>query len=40
MASEITNNGNIQISKDERKVYDRQIQVWGYDAQKKYVLAK
>ncbi|XP_027839917.1 SUMO-activating enzyme subunit 1 [Aphis gossypii] len=35
MASEITNNGNGEMSKEERKVYDRQIRLWGYDGQKK-----
>lgn len=38
MDSEITNNGNGEMSKDERKVYDRQIRLWGYDGQNKYVL--
>jgi len=37
MASEITKNGDDQMSKDERKVYDRQIRLWGYDGQNKYV---
>uniref|UniRef100_A0A2H8U0D2 SUMO-activating enzyme subunit 1 n=1 Tax=Melanaphis sacchari TaxID=742174 RepID=A0A2H8U0D2_9HEMI len=35
MASEITKNGDDQMSKDERKVYDRQIRLWGYDGQNK-----
>jgi len=38
MASEMTNNGNGEMSKEERKVYDRQIRLWGYDGQNKYVL--
>lgn len=38
MASEITNNENGEMSKEERKVYDRQIRLWGYDGQNKYVL--
>lgn len=45
MDSEIIKNGDAQetgtteLSKDERKVYDRQIRLWGYDGQNKYVLA-
>ncbi|VVC25247.1 Hypothetical protein CINCED_3A022575 [Cinara cedri] len=37
MDSEITNNGGDvgKLSKDELKVYDRQIRLWGHDGQKK-----
>lgn len=38
MDSEIVKNGDGEMSKDERKVYDRQIRLWGYDGQNKYVL--
>ncbi|XP_026811763.1 SUMO-activating enzyme subunit 1-like [Rhopalosiphum maidis] len=40
MASEITKNGDDQMSKDERKVYDRQIRLWGYDGQNKLRASK
>ncbi|XP_050541810.1 SUMO-activating enzyme subunit 1 [Daktulosphaira vitifoliae] len=33
-------NGDVQLTADERKVYDRQIRLWGYDAQKKLRTAK
>lgn len=33
MSSVITNNDD--MSKEERKVYDRQIRLWGYDGQHK-----
>lgn len=39
MASETTKNGSDDnMSKEERKVYDRQIRLWGYEGQNKYVL--
>lgn len=34
---EITKNGVDHMTKEERKVYDRQIRLWGYEAQNKYV---
>lgn len=37
MDSEITKNGSGEMSSEERKVYDRQIRLWGYDGQNKYV---
>lgn len=37
MASEVVKNGDDEMSKDERNVYDRQIRLWGYDGQNKYV---
>lgn len=40
MASKNTNNGGDvgSLSKEELKVYDRQIRLWGHDGQKKYTL--
>lgn len=38
VTSEITKNGVGHMTKEERKVYDRQIRLWGYEAQNKYVL--
>jgi len=35
MASELMKNGDGEMSKDERKVYDRQIRLWGFDGQNK-----
>lgn len=31
-------NGVGAMSAEERQVYDRQIRLWGYDGQNKYVL--
>lgn len=39
MDSESTLNGNDQpLTAEERKVYDRQIRLWGLTGQNKYVL--
>lgn len=35
MDPEIAKNGVDTMSKDERKVYDRQIRLWGYEGQNK-----
>ncbi|XP_022176840.1 SUMO-activating enzyme subunit 1 [Myzus persicae] len=40
MDSEIVKNGDGEMSKDERKVYDRQIRLWGYDGQNKLRASK
>ncbi|XP_050422077.1 SUMO-activating enzyme subunit 1 [Adelges cooleyi] len=41
MATEVAENGgDVQLTADERKVYDRQIRLWGYDAQKKLRTSK
>lgn len=37
MSSEDKNNGGNTLSKNELEVYDRQIRLWGYDGQKKYL---
>lgn len=36
MESETLKNGVDQMSAEERKVYDRQIRLWGYAGQNKY----
>lgn len=36
--SENPKNGVSAMSAEERKVYDRQIRLWGYDGQNKYVV--
>lgn len=36
MESETVKNGVDQMSAEERKVYDRQIRLWGYAGQNKY----
>lgn len=36
MESETVKNGIDQMTTEERKVYDRQIRLWGYAAQNKY----
>lgn len=37
MDSKIVKNGNDLLTADERKVYDRQIRLWGHLGQNKYV---
>jgi len=39
MASKMLKNGDTELTMEERKVYDRQIRLWGYEGQNKYVLA-
>lgn len=44
MSTDITavtkENGDQPMSAEERKIYDRQIRLWGYKGQNRYVVRK